>query len=333
MEHHAVNHKGLVSGKFMPLHEGHLQLIRTAASKTDELTVIISSSSADPIPGARRYAWLKEIFPRLRVLHLPGVQYPHAEDQQFSMETWAKTIQQNMPDGVDVLYSTNPADSKLAQQLGARFSLLERDENTAMISSASILLQPFEHWQYLPPAVRSSFVKRFVLTGPESVGKTVLAEKLAAHFNTVWVEEYGREYCEKFGNDLTPLDFAHIAGGQILLEDEAARKAHQLLICDTDLVVTQIWGEIFLGSCPPWIIEMNHRRHYDGFLLLAPDIDWVNDGIRVYGSQREKHFLRLLDELASRNLPYILISGNYQERFEQAVRAIEGWMEAKRTDG
>ena len=79
-------------------------------------------------------------------------------------------------------------------------------------------------------------LKRVALVGPESCGKSYLAEYLAGHYNTVFVEEYGRTYCEKFGMNLTELDFAHIAGGQLYREDEMAKQANRILFCDTELI-------------------------------------------------------------------------------------------------
>lgn len=167
-------------------------------------------------------------------------------------------------------------------------------------------------------------LKRVVLLGPESSGKSYLAEQLAGHFQTVFVEEYGRTYCEKFGMQLTELDFAHIAGGQLYREDEMARQAQRILFCDTDLLVTEVWSEIyFQGRCQPWIIWAGQARHYDLFLLMKPDIPWINDGLREYEHQRAAMYERLREKLDSRHLPYVVISGGFEERTQKAVAAVE----------
>lgn len=167
-------------------------------------------------------------------------------------------------------------------------------------------------------------LKRVALVGPESCGKSYLAEYLAAYFNTAFVEEYGRTYCEKFGMNLTELDFAHIAGGQLYREDEMAKQANGILFCDTELIVTQVWSEIFFnGVCQPWIVWASQQRHYDLYLLLAPDIPWENDGLREYEHQRERMFERLRQLLDERKLNYEIIRGNYEERTQRAVEAVE----------
>ncbi len=169
---------------------------------------------------------------------------------------------------------------------------------------------------------------RIALVGPESCGKSYLAEYLARHFDTVFVEEYGRTYCEKFGMDLTELDFAHIAGGQLHREDEMARQARAILFCDTDLIVTQVWSEIyFAGVCQPWIEWASRQRHYDLYLLLKPDIPWENDGLRRYEEQRRWMFERLQHILTERRLNVEIIGGSYEERSRKAVVAIENLLQ------
>lgn len=166
-------------------------------------------------------------------------------------------------------------------------------------------------------------VKRVALVGPESCGKSYLSEYLARHFQTVFVEEYGRTYCEKFGMDLTELDFAHIAGGQLYREDEMAPKANGVLICDTELIVTQVWSEIYFnGVCQPWIEWASRQRHYDHYLLLAPDIPWVNDGLREYEHRRDWMFQRLHDILKERKLPFTIVQGDFETRDKVAVAAV-----------
>lgn len=173
---------------------------------------------------------------------------------------------------------------------------------------------------------------RIALVGPESCGKSYLAEYLARHFNTVFVEEYGRTYCEKFGMDLTELDFAHIAGGQLYREDEMAKRAGRLLLCDTELIVTQVWSEIYFdGVCQPWIEWASRQRQYDLYLLLRPDIPWENDGLRRYEEQRRWMFERLRQILTERRLNFDLIGGSYDERSRQGVEAVEKLLQRNTT--
>ncbi len=167
-------------------------------------------------------------------------------------------------------------------------------------------------------------MKKIVLSGPESTGKSTLTQQLAAHFDTRYVEEYGRAYCEKWGNDCDALDLVHIAAGQLFLEDEAAKTArHNLLFCDTDALVTQTYAELYLGSCPDFIVELAQSRRYDLTLLLDMDVPFVSDEIRLFAERRQWHFNRLKELLESQDRHYVVISGNFEERFERAVTAVK----------
>ncbi len=317
--------RGLVLGKFMPPNTGHLHLIRTAVKQVDELTVMVCSIQKDPIPGSLRYYWLKEIFPDLRVIHVTDENPQEPSEHESFWSIWKDTILRNCPNGVDKFYSPEGYGEELAQYLDAKHILVDLDQKIFPVSETAVRNDPYKNWEFIPQEVRPYYIKRIVLTGPESVGKSVLAKKLADYFLTNFVEEYGREYCEMVGNsdaDLTGLDFSHIAAGQLLKEDEAARFSNKILFCDTDLIVTQIWAEVFIKNAPQWIYEINHLRRYDLFLLLKPDIPWVDDGTREYENIREWQFERLRQELESRNQNYTVISGNFEERFKAAVEKI-----------
>ncbi|MGV2481403.1 UNVERIFIED_CONTAM: AAA family ATPase, partial [Salmonella enterica subsp. enterica serovar Weltevreden] len=84
----------------------------------------------------------------------------------------------------------------------------------------------------------------------ESTGKTTMAEKLARYYDTAWVEEYGRDYFVQNGGIHEIADLSRIARGQVRLEEAALLKANKFLFCDTDLVVTQVWSEIYFKQCP-----------------------------------------------------------------------------------
>lgn len=307
----------------MPPHKGHMYLIETAAQQVDELTVMVCSNEKEPIPGALRYFWMKALYPELRILHITDENPQYPEEHRFFWEIWENTILQNCPNGLDVFFSSENYGDELARVLGTKHVLVDLERKKVPISAFKIRHSPHKYWQFVPEIVRPYFLKKVVLSGPESVGKSVLSEKLAKHYKTTFVEEYGRTYCEGIGMDLTELDFAHIAGGHLLKEDEASRNANKVLICDTDLIVTQIWAEIFLGYCPQWIIEMSHQRKYDLYILLKPDVPWVDDGTRAFEDIRKSQFERLQEELESRNCNYVIIEGDFEERFEKAVFEID----------
>lgn len=173
---------------------------------------------------------------------------------------------------------------------------------------------------------------RITLVGPESSGKTTLARLLAEHYGAAWVEEYVREYMERRGvgrgyaRPFAPDDLEHIGRGQAAAEDRAAKRADSLLLCDTELLTTEIWGEIYFGAAPQWVMRESRRRRYDLYLLLAPDIAWDDDGTREFPHRRDEHFHRLRGELDARALPYTVISGDYDARLRAAIAVLDDFI-------
>jgi NadR type nicotinamide-nucleotide adenylyltransferase len=167
-------------------------------------------------------------------------------------------------------------------------------------------------------------VKTVCLHGPESVGKSVLAADLAAHFRTVFVPEYGRTYCEKHGTDLTNADLLEIARVQVTMAEVAVEQASGLLILDTDPLMTAVWSDMMLGARDPWFAAFDAKA--DLYLLLDTDLPWVNDGTRIYGdvSKRADFFNRCRDELVGRDVDWATVSGTGKARTNSAVNAITG---------
>lgn len=305
--------QGLILGKFSPFHLGHAYLIAQARAQCERLCVMVTSEKNDAIPGWQRYHWVKSHFPELDVRHLIGAHQPSTE-----------RLKANFPDGIAVVFESGDKQESLAASLNAAHQAIDPERKSFPVSTAEILDNPQQYNDLLPAEVRAFFLKRIALVGPESCGKSYLAEHLAAHFKTAFVAEYGRTYCEKFGMDSVPLDFSHVAGGQLFHEDEMALKADKVLFCDTDLIVTQIWSEVyFQGKCQSWIYWADHERRYDLFLLCTPDIPWVNDGLREFENQREWMFNRLKEELTARGLPYVIIRGDFESRTTMAIEAVE----------
>jgi len=160
------------------------------------------------------------------------------------------------------------------------------------------------------------------LHGPESTGKTTLAAQLAAHFGTVAVPEYGRIYCEIFGNECDLEDLRAIRRGEALLIEAARRKAHRLLILDTDAVMTAVWADVLLGQRPDDLDRIDDPA--DLYLLCDIDVPFVADGIRYFPDQatRAKMFAQTRAELERRKLDFVTITGLPDTRLNMAVGAI-----------
>jgi len=179
-------------------------------------------------------------------------------------------------------------------------------------------------------------VKKIVVIGPESTGKSTLCEKLAHHYQTLWVSEYAREYLEKHGADYVYDDLLTIANGQIELEDkfvnEFALRLHPsafslqpFAFIDTDMYVMKVWAEYVFNKCHNWILNRIAEREYDLYLLCDVDLPWVEDKLREYpdGKIRKKLFYFYKDLMINQSTPWLIISGNYEERLEKAIQFID----------
>jgi NadR type nicotinamide-nucleotide adenylyltransferase len=165
-------------------------------------------------------------------------------------------------------------------------------------------------------------VKRICLHGPESVGKSRLAEQLAAHFDTVSVPEYGRTYCEAHGTDLDSAQLLEIAQVQQAMADAAAPMASRFLILDTDPLMTAVWCDMMRVPRDPWFAAFDDTA--DLYLLCDIDLPWVSDGTRIYGdaATRTRFFEACRAELVARGVDWTLVSGSGAARLASALAAI-----------
>lgn len=170
-----------------------------------------------------------------------------------------------------------------------------------------------------------SNVKKIVVIGPESTGKSTLSAALADALHTVWVPEYARQYLEQLNRPYTLDDLLTIAKGQLTLEDELAKQASNILVCDTDLHVIKIWSEASYGSCHKWILEQIAHRKYDMYILTYIDTEWQDDPLREHPLPEERQYFYNLyhDIVHDAPVPAIVVKGPHEERLKTALQAIK----------
>jgi NadR type nicotinamide-nucleotide adenylyltransferase len=178
--------------------------------------------------------------------------------------------------------------------------------------------------------MNSSGIKKIAIVGPESTGKSTMSAYLADYYQTVWVPEYARGYCEKLTEQPTWQDEINMFEGQIALEKELLPKANKLLICDTTFITVKIWSDYTFGKSPQVVLDELPKHPYDFYLLLNIDLPWEEDPLRDFPHMRE-HFMSIwYKELDALNADYRLISGESQNRYDSAVAAIDEFL--KRSD-
>jgi len=171
-------------------------------------------------------------------------------------------------------------------------------------------------------------IVKVVLFGPESTGKTTLSQQLARHYNTVWAPEYAREYLQNKWNNYRKTceasDLIPIAIGQMKLENDLAKKADKVLICDTDLLETKVYSQEYYGGFVDEKLDKAAKENqYDLYLLTYIDTPWEADDLRDRPEQRQEMFNAFEKALKYHNKNYILLKGDKKTRLEKAIKAID----------
>jgi nicotinamide riboside kinase len=178
-------------------------------------------------------------------------------------------------------------------------------------------------------------LKKIVIIGPESTGKSNLSEALANHYQTCWAKEFAREYLISLGREYTYGDLYTIAIGQLENEMQVLEKAEALLstekrnvlpvFVDTDLYVIKVWSEFVYNQCDNRILNLIANSHADLYLLCYPDLPWEEDALREYPDPaiRMKLFHHYRDAMINQDTPWVTITGEGSSRLQKAILAID----------
>lgn len=177
---------------------------------------------------------------------------------------------------------------------------------------------------------------KIALFGPESTGKTTLAKQLADYYETEWVPEFARDYLQEKWEENKHIcvadDMMPIAYGQTALENEKLANANKYLFCDTNLMVTKVFSEMYYGFCDPLLNEAALKHEYDLFFLTDIDVPWEKDDIRDTPEGRETVFSVFKQTLIDTKKPFITLSGNKETRLAKATAIIDELTLAKEHD-
>jgi HTH-type transcriptional regulator, transcriptional repressor of NAD biosynthesis genes len=322
-----VKKTGLVLGKFMPLHRGHIALVEFALQHCNELIVLLCASEKEPIPGSVRKHWLRETFEsekRVRIVH---VEYDENELPNTSVSSlevskkWADYIWKKFP-GISMFFSSEPYGEYVADHLRISHFCFDQERKTVPVSASAILSDPFTNWEYISLAARPYFGKKICISGSESTGKSTLAINLAKHYNTPVVEEMAREVIEKT-NDVVFEDLMKIATLHAETINKKMKLVNKILICDTDVNITKSYSKYLFKKplvTPQWIDDANQ---YGLHLYLETDCPFVQDGTRLSKIERDNLDAFHKTQLREAGIDFVSITGNWEERFEKAVAVID----------
>ena len=325
---------GMYGGSFNPLHLGHVDCIMQAVSLCRKLYIVLSvGNHRSEIDARVRYRWLYQL-----TQHIHNVQIIMLEDNAESKEAYTEDYWQHDADivknrigrPIDVVFCGSDYDENSFWNRcypESALHIFPRNE----ISSTQIRRDPYQYWDWIPNIVRPYYVKKVLLIGSESTGKSSLTIHLANRFNTNYIDEAGREISERSGTDRLMLseDFTEILLQHKLNEIHAIQHSNRVLFIDTDALVTQFYMNFLSDSG----ISKNHAlsdaidalNRYDLILFLEPDVEFVQDGDRseIIRDDRNRYSEQLKSILRRHGRSFETIGGDYWQRYRTAVRMVE----------
>lgn len=318
--------RGLLLGKFMPFHNGHIALIDFALQHTDELEVLVCAHPEEPISGSRRYHWVKDYYAKIQAVHVHLADYDPEQlpatsaSSAASAQKWAGWLGEHFP-GISVFISSEPYGAYVAGYLGIEHLCFDEQRLQVPISATAVRTQPWKHWAFIPLLVRPYFVKKIAVVGAESTGKSVLTERLAAHYNTVFVPEAARDIVDTT-RGCTLADLYSIAEAHANAIVEKTAVANKLLFADTEITITRSYGHFLFNENIAVPREVDEANRFDLYLFLETDCSFVQDGTRLEAADRERLNTCHKETFARWGIAYHTITGTWQQRFESAVKLI-----------
>jgi NadR type nicotinamide-nucleotide adenylyltransferase len=312
----------VVCGKFYPPHKGHHYLISKACELSKRVIVLVCWRSDETIPLETRIACLKEEHPTIEIISVPCI--PDDDDSPG----WGKYTLDVLGFIPNAVFSSEKYGVPYAKAMGCEHIEVDIKRKEFPISGTQIRHNPYKYFDYLSPAMKAYYALRIIVVGAESTGTTTLAEDLAKYYKTVCVPEYGRIYTkwkyEKPGMcGWYSGEFVHIASEQNKLEDQYARNANKVLICDTDSFATMLWQKRYCGYTTNSVSILGKNRN-TFYILTGDEIPFVQDKDNLRDGETIRHNMHkeFYDALVKYDKEYLIVKGTHEQRMKDSIKFI-----------
>ena len=338
---------GVYFGRFCPPHRGHLYQIIQASTKCEKLIVVISDNkiqteslcAADGLPTITyqlRKQWLSQQVQDMSHISVRVLDETDIPEYPDGWVMWSERMRQVVPEKIDAFFVGDRDYDDTLQHFfpESAIEMFDPTRSRYPISATDIRKDILNNWHYILGPARPFFAKKVLIAGTESCGKTTLTKCLAKLYNTSWSEEVGRYYARDYlGGDetiFTDEDFGRMAYLQAEQDYHAMRTANKVCFFDTDAVVTNYYSELYMGHRNKMVEAYINPKRYDVVLYLKPDVTWVNDGMRLNGSQERRemlneHLLGMYEEFGFKD-KIVQIRGNYNQRLTAAIDLVDGML-------
>ncbi len=306
-------------------------MIDFALTKCGFLTVLVCCSDKEPIPCNIRKKWIEKTYSGKHKLEVRAFSYRESElpntsesSKQVS-KVWAEMFMKILP-GYSLLITSEKYGDYVAGFMGIQHQLFDIQREKYPVSATALRKDLFANWNYLPKSVKPYFALKVVLLGTESTGKTTLTEKLSAHFKCTKVLEAGRDLIEN-SNTFSIDDLYLVATEHAKRIDMAVVGGNPLVIIDTDIHITKSYCRFMFNQ----ELEVNksifksNKAHL--YLYLNNDVEFIQDGTRLSEPDRNLLDASHRRTLKENQVKIVEISGNWAERFENAITAINKLIE------
>ncbi len=318
---------GLFLGKFAPFHKGHQFVVESALKEVDRLIILVyDAPETTDIPLTVRAEWIRTLYPDVEVIE--GWNSPaetgYTEEIMRKQENYVLDMLNRRR--ITHFFSSEPYGEHMSKALEAKNCIVDLDRNIVSISATQIRENPFKKRHFLAPEVYKDLITHVVFMGAESTGKSTITKEMARRFDTVYMPEYGQEFWEKHQVDmeLTIGQLVDLANGHIERENILLYEANKYLFTDTNAITTYIFSMHYHGQADPKLQELANKcaQRYDLVFLCDIDIPYDDTPDRLGKVVRKKFHEKTIQYLNERNIPFILLRGNLEERVAKVGRVL-----------